>query len=362
MKKVVILTASTGGGHNKVAKTIKEELVDLGYEVEVVDFLKNQMKIYELVISHGYDLLASRFPTLYGELYKFSNNELIKNPKALRAIRLSEQVYTKKMVKEYEPDLIVTTHPFAAASIGALKCSGKITQPVIAVVTDFITHKAYANEGIDHYVVGSPFTKMHLIKMGINDSKIHATGIPVAKEFYEISEPKNRQFTTLVMGGSMGLSQMREVAEALIENATDSKLIIVTGNNKELYESLLESYGTLIDKKVIELYGYSNEVHKLMDRSHLIVTKPGGLTVSESIIKELPLIVPFYIPGQEYENLVFLSTHGAAIGVEKLELIPLVVQYLQENESDYKRMKDGIVSIKSNTSRNGFSQLVKSIL
>lgn len=361
MKKAIILTASTGGGHNKVAETLNEELLELGYQVVIIDFLKSQNKIYELVVSHGYELLASKFPTLYGELYKFSNSENL-NPIALGAIRRSEKAYTKKVVYEYNPDLIVTTHPFAAAAIGALKISGKISQPVIAIVTDFIAHLAYLSEGIDHYIVGSMFTKKKLEKAGILENRISAFGIPVSKEFYEISSPKNSIFTVLIMGGSMGLSQMKEVVEELINETHNAKFIIVTANNKELYKSLKYEYKTQIEEEVIELYGYTKEIHKLMDQSHLLVTKPGGLTVSESIVKEIPLVVPFYIPGQEYENLMFLSLHGAAIAVDKAEMIPLVIAHLKDNPEDYNRMKQGMVSIKGHIDRDGFKRLVKSIL
>lgn len=360
MGKVIILTASTGGGHNKVAQTLKEEMIELGHDVEVVDFLKSQNKIYELVVSHGYELLASKFPTLYGNLYKFSNNDQV-NPVALRAIRRSEKAYTRKVVKEYDPDIIVTTHPFAAAAIGALKASGEISQPVIAIVTDFIAHKAYLSNGIDHYIVGSPFTKKKLEVAGILESRVHTFGIPVAKVFYETLLPKNDRFTVLVMGGSMGLSQMSEVVEEIIKEARDLKIIIVTGNNKELYETLEEEYSLQIEENIIELFGFTKEIHRLMDQAHLVVTKPGGLTVSESIVKELPLIVPFYIPGQEYENLMFLSLHGAAISVDKPEMIPVVITHLKENISDYERMKNGVVSIKAHNEKNGFKRLVETI-
>jgi processive 1,2-diacylglycerol beta-glucosyltransferase len=358
MKKVIILTASTGGGHNKVAQTLKEELLDLGHQVEVVDFLKSQNKIYEMIVSHGYELLASKFPTLYGELYKFSNSDQL-SPIAIGAIRRSEKAYTKKVIEEFNPDLIVTTHPFAAAAIGGLKMSGEISQPVIAIVTDFIAHMAYLSEGIDHYIVGSPFTKKKLERAGILAKRIHAFGIPVSKEFYNNESPKNSEFTILVMGGSMGLSQMKEVVEELIEELSDLKLIIVTGNNKELYDKLEDEYKEQIDKKQIELYGFTKEVHKLMDQAHLVVTKPGGLTVSESIVKEVPLIVPFYIPGQEYENLMFLSLHGAAIGVDNPEMIPVVITHLKENADDYDRMKKGMASIKEHIDQDGFKKLVE---
>lgn len=358
MKKVIILTASTGGGHNKVAQTLKEELLDLGHQVEVVDFLKSQNKIYEMVVSYGYELLASKFPTLYGELYKFSNSEHL-NPIAIGVIRRSEKAYTKKVVEEFNPDLIVTTHPFAAAAIGGLKISGEISQPVIAIVTDFIAHIAYLSEGIDHYIVGSSFTKKKLEGAGILSNRIHAFGIPVSKEFYTKEASKNSEFTILIMGGSMGLSQMKEVVEELVKEISNSKLLIVTGNNKELYEDLDKEYKDLIDSKQIELYGFTKEVHKLMDQSHIVVTKPGGLTVSESIVKEIPLIVPFYIPGQEYENLMFLSLHGAAIGVDKPEMIPVVITHLKENSDDYDRMKKGVASIKEHIDQDGFKKLVE---
>ncbi len=349
--------ASTGGGHNKVAQTLKEEVLDLGHQVEVLDFLKSQNKIYEMVVSHGYELLASKFPTLYGELYKFSNSEHL-NPIAIGAIRRSEKAYTKKVIEEFNPDIIVTTHPFAAAAIGGLKISGEISQPVIAVVTDFIAHMAYLSEGIDHYIVGSTFTKKKLERAGIQANRIHAFGIPVSKEFYNDDTPKNSEFTILVMGGSMGLSQMKEVVEELIQELSNSKLIIVTGNNKELYENLEHEYSDQIETKQMELYGFTKEVHNLMGQAHIVVTKPGGLTVSESIVKELPLIVPFYIPGQEYENLMFLSLHGAAIGVDKPEMIPVVITHLKENTDDYDRLKNGMVSIKEHIDQNGFKKLI----
>ncbi len=96
------------------------------------------------------------------------------------------------------------------------------------------------------------------------------------------------------------------------------RIIVVCGNNDTLRLSIEEKYEEVIPNKHIEVLGFTDKIPELMEVSDVIITKPGGLTVTESLAKNIPMIIPYFIPGQEEENAEVLVNAGAAIKVDSI--------------------------------------------
>lgn len=334
-QRILILTASTGQGHNAAADSLKRELELSGYEVIKEEPFKVMGTSVDAFMGDGYKLLATKMPKLYGTLYKLTNYET----KSTKVSKMFYKPVAKTILEfcnQYKPTLIISTHPLFVGGVTMLKEEELIDLPFISVITDLLPHLSYVNrEFVDAYITGAQQTADELINRGIEPTKIHVFGIPIKREFTDKidtqSLERDPRFTILLMGGSMGLNGMKKVFKHILELNRKLKLIVVCGNNEHLRESLVKRMddieSELLEGKSIEILGFTNKVAQLMDISDVIITKPGGITVSEALTKRIPMMIPFYIPGQEAENTEVLLDAGAAIEVntknieEKLEVL-----------------------------------------
>ncbi|MGF7060316.1 MGDG synthase family glycosyltransferase [Brassicibacter mesophilus] len=354
MKRVLIFTASTGGGHNQAAKSLENEFKSYGYEVIKLDVLKETSKLLDTLISDGYRILATSLPKMYGGLYKLSDKKRVNR----RVTRLITKLHYNKiyqLIIENKPDLIIGTHPFIVNVIGYMKANELIKIPFISIVTDYQAHQTYVNSYVDAYITASYYTSQSLINRGISEQKIYPYGIPIRREFLEkenINSIKSHnlhsRLTILLMGGSMGVKAMKKVLNNLVVNENAIKIIVVCGNNNILKYEIEKNYMDNFKNKEIIVYGFTKEIPQLMDISDIIITKPGGLTVSEAIVKNVPMIIPYFIPGQEEENADFLAKYNVAIRVNYIKDINYIIDYIVQNPEVLDKMKEKMKEI-SNT-------------
>ncbi|WP_053954689.1 MGDG synthase family glycosyltransferase [Inediibacterium massiliense] len=344
MRKILIFTASTGEGHNQVARALKNEFEAFGYEVVMMDILKETSQVLNLCIADGYNILATHLPKIYGMLYKWSDRKII-NIEFNKIFNRLEYHKVYNLITYHQPDLIITTHPFIIGVIGDLKKKGMLHIPFISVVTDYKAHQVYIHDYVDAYITGSDYTSQTLVERGINSNNIYACGIPIRRQFLKrsIDYKKDSYFTVLLMGGSMGVKGMKKVLENLIGNRNLLRIIVICGNNKSLKKKIIKQYHH-IEGKEIRVYGFTKDIPQFMDKAHIVITKPGGITVSESMAKNIPMIIPYFIPGQEEGNVEFLLDSGVAIQIKNIDHINEVIDELIQNpkklEHMKKRMKD----------------------
>ena len=399
-KKVLIMSASTGGGHNRAARAIKEELTNksingITIDCEIIDSLKIVNGTMDKLISRGYEKSAKYTPKAWGGVYKLtesnliSRNEFKDNP--LTSI-ISRKL--KKLVEIKKPDLIIGTHAFPMIALSTLKKHSQLhtdgetntfaegfhryyedlnIPPLMTVLTDYTTHSAYIQNEIDYYIAGHEYVKELLIEDGIDEEKIKPYGIPVEKSFLtnrdretvlsELNLDPNK-FTVLLMGGSFGAGNIKETLDELVSIDRDFQIIVITGRNKSLKEKLeksLLSIETTIDKNICVL-GFTDKMNDLLSSVDILVSKPGGLTTTESLLKEVPMIIPYFIPGQEEENLDFLSNCGASLRTSKKYTLSVILKVLIDNPDRIKMLKENIKSIKKLNASQDIAKLAFDIL
>lgn len=367
MKRVLILTASTGEGHNAAARSLERKFREAGYETKTMDLFKETSRAFNMVIEDGYKVLANRLPSLYGFMYRALNRKSLNH----RFLRYSLFVIKKRLndtVKALNPSIIVGTHPFAVGIISDLKAHGKINAKFFSVVTDFKAHYAYLSPEVDAYITGSEYTKSTLVDMGVPPEKIHPYGIPVNEEF-QTYQPKTPEFLkliedfkVLVMGGSMGSKDIARVVQVLTAQASNYQLLVICGRNEALKTMLEHQYPEAIAAGKLKVYGFTREVSKLMDLCDVIVTKPGGLTTTEALSKRIPMIVPFAIPGQEFENTEFLIETGAAIYVDHVDQIGQELERLRKDMTLYLSMIESMDNISRHYSTEKIVDLADQLL
>lgn len=347
MRKILILTTATGEGHNQAAKSLKEILKNKYDQVEIFDFLEKTKPVNDFIVG-GYEFSAKAFPYIYGLCYKISDFKIIN--RFIEVFLKRPKDKTLEYINEFEPDIIACTHPLAVSILGNLVRNKLINVPTVSVITDFKPHYTYYSSKIDAYITGSSYTKDELTKFGVIPNKIYPVGIPVGQNFYKHNHTvkiDTNPFNILIMGGSMGLSGISKVLKELVHNKNNLKLTIVCGKNEALKNSLDSEYSKFEN---IEILGYTNKVSTLMDEMNLIITKPGGLTTTESIHKALPMIIPFVIPGQETDNSKLLVKEHAAIRVTDLSTMNNVIDDLIANPKKLAELKKNMQRLSENYS------------
>lgn len=384
-KKVLIMSASTGGGHNRAAKAMKDEIekkcIDSEHiTCEIIDSLKLINTTMDKIISSGYEKSAKYTPKAWGGVYKMSDANIVSKHEykgnlfnTLLASKL------KKLLKERKPDLIIGTHPFPMIALSTLKkkypyrnaFNSFFVPPLISVLTDYTAHSTYIQDEIDYYIAGDEYVKEVLISEGVDGDKIKPYGIPVEKSFLEHREKSvvleelglaPDKFTVLLMGGSFGAGNIKDTLKELLEIDRDFQIIVITGRNETLKEKLEKSLEKHTIDKNISILGFTQDMNDILSAVDIIVSKPGGLTTTECLLKELPMIIPYYIPGQEEENMDFLSNCGAALRTSKKFTISVLLKVLIDNPTRMELLKNNIKSIKKQNTAEDIANLVSNIL
>lgn len=339
MGDILIFSGSTGGGHNQVAATLKAELEAKGHTVHVSDLLAEYNGFVKFCCIDIYRIMYKKFGKVYGFLYHQTNTKF--NSKI--TTRIFSGLLKKPLLKrisEISPDLIITVHPFGTGILGQFRRKGLLQCKTIALITDFAAHWTHVGEGIDRYIVASDFLKNSLVRKGVSPHIIRSAGIPIRKDF----QHKNTDirddgiFHVLIMGGSDGESFIEKSIYWIAKNP-DIHITIVCGNNQLLKNKLEKNYR---NQKHIQVLGFVKEIKPLMSKADLIVTKPGAITITEALSQELPIIIPYVIPGHESANAKFLVKAGVAQRTRSSMFLAYVIEKMVTDPSIIDSMRENI--------------------
>ncbi len=321
--RVLILYVSVGTGHMKAAEALKESIERQfsGWSVDVFDTLKYINPVIDKIVVGSYLGALKRSPGLYSRLYTASGSGtgIYDVSKAINKI-LSFKL--NSLINDYKPSAVVCTHPFPMQMLSTLKERKKLTIPAVAVLTDYVVHSLWLDNGMDAFIVANDLMKTEMMERGIPGNIIFPYGIPVSPKFLTAAD-KNKlklelgldnKFTVLVMGGGMGFGNIENAMASLLDCDIDIQIIAVTGTNQKLKTQLEQS--AIKSKKKVLVLSYTDKINELMDISDLLITKPGGMTISEALVKGLPIFIISPIPGQEEGNANFLLRSGVASKIE----------------------------------------------
>lgn len=353
MKKVIIFYASYGGGHLSAARSIKE-CIDNDYkdiDAELIDCVKYINKTLDTVTTTAYSEMAKKAPRAWGHIYKHAGKGPIAQISTASNKVMSLKL--KKLLEEKQPDLVICTHPFASQMCTYLKRKEKVNFKIATVLTDFAIHNQWivGHEYTDYFFVSHLGMKKDLISCGVSKQKIRATGIPLSNKFlleYDKSEilqhfglATNKKTVLFFGGGEFGLGQTQtfNIFKSLVLNDNNIQIVALAGKNakmKEHFEQLAKETNKEDCVKVLE---YTDKVAQLMSISDLVVTKPGGLTTTESLASGLPIVVINPIPGQEEENAEYLEKSKVAIWIRKGDNVEDILNDLFSNPQKMRKMK-----------------------
>ncbi len=331
-KRILLLYITVLSGHHKASIAIEKALKLLNPTVEVmgVNSFNYTNPILEKIITRTYMGVIKRTPEVWEYLY--DNPKVVKNTQRLKeAIHKYNSKKLKILIDDFKPDVVVATQAFPCGIVADLKKSFNLDISLVGVLTDFYPHSYWMYESVDRYVVASEQAKQRFIRDGISEDKVKIMGIPIDVRFSE-NKPKGpikerlnlalNKRVVLIMGGGGGLGPIKAIVSILQKLSADIQIIVATGTNRKLYKYLVKR-APRFKKRLIPLE-YSDNIEELMEISDIIITKPGGITVSEALAKSLPILIINPIPGQEAKNTKFLVKSGAAVKAEnETELLAL---------------------------------------
>lgn len=353
MKKVLIFYASYGGGHLSAARSIKEH-IDSNYpdvDSELIDCVKYINKTLNSLTTKAYSEMAKKVPRLWGRVYARSESgplaRISNTSNKVMALKLN------KLLQEKQPDLIICTHPFGSQMCSYLKKKGKINSKIATILTDYAPHNQWVvgYEYIDYFFVSHNDMKIALSKKGISSKKIFATGIPLSNKFllkYNKAEilksfglDTNKKTVLFFGGGEFGLGKTKtlNIFKSFVLNKNNIQIVAISGRNQKMksnFENVVEENNKEDSVKILE---YTDKVPQLMSISDLVVTKPGGLTTTESLASGLPIVIINPIPGQEEENAEYLEKNKVGIWIKKDDNVEEILDELFSNPNKMREMK-----------------------
>jgi len=353
MKKVLILYAAYGGGHLSAAKSIKE-YIDSNYknvQAEIIDYMKYINKAIEKISTEAYKEMAKKAPWAWGKVYNHSQKGAFAKLSSKTFNLMSLKLHN--LLEENNPDLIISTHPFSNQMCAYLKKKGKTNSRIATILTDYAPHDQWivGHEYIDYFFVAHMGMKEELIVKGIPADKIHAKGIPLSNRFLfhynkeEILKSFNlvtdKKTVLFFAGGEFGLGKNKtyEILESLVQNFDNIQVIAIAGKNVKMKQEFEDLVKELNKENTVKILEYTDKVPELMSASDLVVTKPGGLTTTESLASGLPIIVINPIPGQEEENAEFLEKNKVAIWIKKEDNSEEIISNLFNHPEKMQEMK-----------------------
>ncbi|TSC95164.1 MAG: UDP-N-acetylglucosamine:LPS N-acetylglucosamine transferase [Parcubacteria group bacterium Licking1014_1] len=370
-KKVLILHAPLGAGHETAAKAIAEAFL-LRYpniEIKSADVLDFSYEIFKQTLPKAFYFLTFYIPFLYKLFYDYSNHRSrykFLNHVSSAFLKKSRFV---KFINDFNPDFIISTNPLPMQLVSKTKEKNIIDILSANVCTDFGFHTFWHNADVNYYFAANEKIKRALISYGAIPESVKVTGIPISSKFSKLSD---RQKTLgelgfdvsmpvlLIVGGTTAYGKLMNIIGELKKRNNLIQFIVVAGRDENLQKKLKKS--KINSDPLIRTFGFVNNLDEYMTATDLIFTKAGGLTIAECLTKGLPMVIYDIIPGQEEDNLNYVVSHGAGIKAENIKKsVEAVVDFFSQPEK-LAKMKENCRKIAKPNAANDLADFVASIL
>jgi processive 1,2-diacylglycerol beta-glucosyltransferase len=337
--------------------------------VQHFDVLNYTNKLFRHLYSKAYIDLVNKMPEVPGWVYDKLDKPWKNERRRLALDKLNTRPFVK-LLREYQPDLIVCTHFLPAEIVSWLKAKERLASRQVIIVTDFDVHAMWLVHHYERYFVALEEARVYLEALGIPSKKITVSGIPIDPVF---ATEKNKEemrvkhglapdrITILLSAGGFGVGSVDALVNSLLPLQHRAQIVAICGRNEELKQRLTKlAARTKPDATVIlKPFGYTTEMDELMTASDLVLGKPGGLTTSEALAKGLVFVIVNPIPGQEERNSDHLLEGAAAIRCNNLPALSYKLERLLSDPERFKSMQANALRMgRPNAAREIVEQLL----
>jgi processive 1,2-diacylglycerol beta-glucosyltransferase len=313
---VLILSTKFGAGHTSVSEALRKSFASHSvFDVDIRDYYELASPRYNKFSRFIYTAGITWTPTLYGAAY-YSANAI---PPDSPLFKISDSFGRQKLaalLEEKRPDVIICTYPTPVGVLSVLKDKAIFKGFLATVITDYEAHSGWIRQRVDLYLVADADIRQNLINRGLDQSSIEITGIPIDSSFGRTAPVPRNQYglpadkpVVLFIAHAYRSSEVVKITRTLLDKVPEAHLAILCGRREDLTRRL-QSYS---DAGQISLFGFVDRLDELMKVCDVLVSKAGGITMTEALACHLPIIVYRPIPGQERENARFLERQGAAV-------------------------------------------------
>ena len=369
-KKILITYASYGSGHKTVANYIYEYFKEHGdYDLKIVDVMdyasligKINLKLFNMIFKFQFSL-----PATIG--YELSDNKIVTAPYKI----YTKACLNKKLQKdflEYNPDLLIATHFFGGIMMGSINKKYHTKTKIITIITDYCSNCMWIqnHKYEDYIIVSNEIVKKEVLKFGVDEKKICPFGIPLSSKFkvtddkekikFKYNIKNNKPIILFFGGGSMGSSFTYNYLKAILKLKLDINIIFVAGKNVELQNKVND----LVMKENtpnITVLGFTNDVSNLLNIATLVITKPGGLSVTEALEMKTPMILIPGNGGQENYNANFVTKNKFGLRVRTPFQLSRVMKKINNNPEIVQNMYNNLKNQEENKSIEKLFNLVE---
>lgn len=318
---ILILYISVGQGHRRAALALEEALrgEDPFLRIVVFDLLALWPSGTARLATALYRLLVRAAPGVWGYLYDRPGVKV----RLDRTLGIFHRLLRRRLeglIGDLAPAAVVCTQAFPCALATQCRVRSREKFVLVAVPTDYRVHAYWIYPEVDLYLLPSRESVEMLSARGVESRRLKETGIPVRLGFRRSLDPDRmkRKYglaadlpAVLLMGGGEGSVPLERLVRALDGSREKFQVAALAGRNRRQFLRLQALRGRM--RRSLEVFGFTDRVEELMSAVEVIVTKPGGLTTAEALVKRLPMVIIDPLPGQEELNARFLTDHGAAI-------------------------------------------------
>jgi len=350
--RILILSASVGAGHVRAAEAVELAVKELAPDATVqnVDVLTLTNALFRRVYAKAYLDLVTKSPHVLGYFYDLMDQPSRSGNNRGDRLRLAVEKLNLRPFLHFlasEPwDLVINTHFLPAEIIASLRKQGRLAVRQVTATTDFDTHRLWVNQPCDHYFTATEEGARYLCRWGVPAQDITTTGIPIHPLF---RSPKDRaaclakhgltgdRHVILQMAGGFGVGPIERLYRALLDVDVPMEVMVVAGRNEEL-KTQLEAVA-VPPRHRTRIFGFTKDIDELMAGADLVVSKPGGLTTSETLARGAAMVIVNPTPGQEYRNSDFLLENGAAIKANNIATLAYKVTSLLRDPGRLDQLK-----------------------
>jgi processive 1,2-diacylglycerol beta-glucosyltransferase len=354
-QRILILSASVGAGHLRAAEAVEHACREMVPKARVhnLDILEMTNRVFRRLYGQFYLDLVNKAPHALGYFYDLLDQPSTSGRNRGDLFRLVvEQMNLKKFTRfllSNPWDLVINTHFLPAEIIAALRKAGKTDIPHVTATTDFETHRLWVNQPCDRYFTATDEGAVYLHSWGVPRDAIVTTGIPihpvftVAKDRATLLAKHGLDGTrpiVLQLAGGFGVGPIEKLFTSLLQVPLPLQTVVVCGRNAAVKGDLERL--TPPDRHRVKLVGFTKDIDEFMAVADLVISKPGGLTTSETLARGAVMVIVNPIPGQESRNSDYLLENGAAIKVNNAATLPYKVAALLEDPKRLKQLQENV--------------------
>jgi processive 1,2-diacylglycerol beta-glucosyltransferase len=346
-------------------------LADQDLDVQIVDAYEHAVPIFSKIAGAGYIRMVKTAPWVYGFLYDRIERAREVGSQRKWLSRLGAR-NLHALIEELGPSCVVCTHAFPCGIMAEYKRTIDPSLPVLGIVTDYVVHPFWIYRNIDAYAVATPGMRDSLIARGISPARVRVTGIPTDPRFALVPSKAqarrelglgatSQRRLVLVMAGGLGIGPLEMMLRGLEDVRHKISAIVLIGKNARR-EKRLRSWASRLSFP-IQVRGFEENVYDFMHAADILLTKPGGLTISEALVARVPTVLVKPLGGQEERNTRhFLKARAALRANTQAGVTRAVEGLLEAKPHDLERLLGRADELRRPEAAADVAHMVRSLL